>query len=118
MAEMNIPVSLIGSGIVVLPLKEYEAKNHGMNYAFEQLREKERRIEELRGEVEGLKQDKDAIDDHLASCFEALNKIKAIAQEILGDVSARYMHGKAAKIEKLCDDGLLNRIENKEGEEG
>jgi len=118
MANMNIPVSILGCGIVVLPVNEYEATKQSLAYALEQLHEKERRIEELRGEVEGLKMDKAAIDDHLAACFEALNKIKAIAQGILGSVSHRYMHGRAAEIEKLCDDGLLNRIENNEGEEG
>lgn len=118
MAELKVPVSLLGSGIVVLSLKEYEERVKERDYAFEQLLEKGRRIEEMRGEVEGLKQDKDATSDYLVSCFEAMTKIKAIAQEILGDVTARYMHKKAAEIEKLCDDGLLTRIENKEGEEG
>ncbi|MBQ9345440.1 MAG: hypothetical protein IJT88_09535 [Kiritimatiellae bacterium] len=125
MAGMNVSGSLLGSGIVVLSLKEYEARVKELDYAFEQLNAHEAQsrqmadeIKEMRGEVEGLKQDKDATSDYLVSCFEALTKIKAIAQEILGAVSARYMHGKAAEIEKLCDDGLLNRIENKEGEEG
>lgn len=126
MAELKVPVSLIGSGIVVLSLKEYEERVKERDYAFEQLHAHEVQsqqmadeIKEMRGEVEGLKQDKDATSDYLVSCFEALTKIKAIAHEILGDtlVGIRYMHEKAAEIEKLCDDGLLNRVESKEGEE-
>lgn len=116
MAGMNM--SLIGGGIVVLPLEEYEAKNRGMNYAFEQLREKERRIEELRGEVEGLKQDKTAIDNHLVACFQALQGIKFSAGEILsGSASCTYVYVAAAKIKKICEDALLNRVGSKEGEE-
>ena len=105
-------------GMVLLPLKEYDARVKERDYAFEQLLENGRRIEELRGEVEGLKQDKDAIDAHLVACFQALQAIKFSAGEILGgSASCAYVHVAAARIKKLCEDALLNRVESKEGEE-
>lgn len=105
-------------GMVILPLKEYEARVKERDHAFEQLLEKGRRIEELRGEVEGLKMDKTAIDDHLVACFQALEGIKFSAGEILGgSASCTYVYVAAARIKKLCEDALLNRVESKEGEE-
>ena len=119
-AKKSIEVDVLQTlgGMVILPLKEYEARVKERDYVFEQLREKERRIEELRGEVEGLKMDKTAIDNHLVACFQALNGNKFSAGEILGgSASCAYVHVAAARIKKLCEDALLNRVESKEGEE-
>ena len=119
-AKKSIEVDVLQTlgGMVILPLKEYEARVKERDYVFEQLREKERRIEELRGEVEGLKMDKTAIDNHLVACFQALNGIMFSAGEILGgSASCAYVHVAAARIKKLCEDALLNRVESKEGEE-
>ena len=118
MANMNIPVSILGCGIVVLPVKEYEATKQSLAYAFEQLREKEQQLNRMRGEVEGLKQDKDAIDSHLVACFQAFRRIQDCAGEIVAGASHAYMNSKASEIEKLCQAALENRLESKEGEEG
>jgi hypothetical protein len=107
MAGIDMPVSILGKGIVVLPLKEYEELKQSTNYFRELLDNKEKQLDAAKAEVESLRHDWESHNELITQHFQAFQAIKFSAKEQLsGSVSAPYVADLAVKIVKACDENL------------
>ena len=107
MAGIDIPVSILGKGIVVLPLKEYEELKQSTNYFRELLDNKEKQLDAAKAEVESLRCDLESHNELITQHFKAFKAIKFSAQEILGgSASCAYVPTAASRIVKACDENL------------
>ena len=48
MTTVSVPISIVGEGVVVLPLKEYENNRFGMNYWADESHKMELRVNKLK----------------------------------------------------------------------
>lgn len=113
MAGMNVPVSILGGGIAVVPLKEYDewAKEH--RYLMEKVAAADNLIREMSGEIEQLRQGRtEECEARRTSQQEALvfyNRVKtdmdfinSLANDICTDSGNEEVKASAREIMERC----------------
>lgn len=107
MAGIDIPVSILGKGIVVLPLKEYEELKQSTNYFRELLDNKEKQLDAAKAEVESLRRDWESHNELITQHFQAFQEIRVSAKEMVSVAeSGTYLADVASKIVTVCDENL------------
>ena len=113
MAGMNVPVSLLGGGIVVVPLHEYEEQSKEHRYLVEKTAAADQLIKEMSEDIERLRQGRtEECEARRTSQQEALvfhNRVKtdmdfinSLANDICSDSGNEEVKASAREIMERC----------------
>ncbi len=118
MAGMNVPVSLFGGGIVVMPLHEYEEQSKEHRNLVDKMAVADQLIKEMSEEIERRKQGRAAADIQLAEFRTAVFQVKNLAEEMLAGLASEvkeYYPAHPAEILRLCNNALEGLHGGEEG---